>query len=138
MKFKNPSTPIVKTALRLESFHRVDTGETLDPASLRGQTAAAFCGIGRPDDFIKTLEDAGTKVVAQKFFPDHHRFSAEDLESLENQARASEARFLMTTEKDAVKLKNFALTLPLLTARVKIVILEGEEIFDRLIGQPTE
>lgn len=137
-EFKDSSAPVIKTALRLESFHRIDTGETLTVESLAGKTAAAFCGIGRPDDFIKTLEAAGVNVVSRKFFPDHHRFSAEELESLEKRAHANGAQFLITTEKDAVKLKRRAFSLPLLAARVGLVILEGEEIFERLICHHVE
>ena len=131
-------TPIVKTTLRLESFHKVGTGETLTPETLRGEKVAAFCGIGQPDDFIKTLETAGAKVVCQKAFPDHHRFSAEDINSLEGQAQKTGARFFVTTEKDAVKLMSMTFTLPLLSARIGITFLEGEEIFDRLISARAE
>ena len=132
------SAPIVKTALRLESFHKVSTGETLTPEILRGEKVAAFCGIGQPDDFFKTLETAGAKVVFQKSFPDHHRFSAGDINSLEDQAKKSGARFLIATEKDAVKLKALAFTLPLLSARIGVAFLEGEEIFADLVGNHAE
>ena len=132
------SAPVVKTALRLESFHRADTDATMQPESLRGKKVAAFCGIGRPDDFIKTLETAGAKVVCQKAFPDHHRFSAGDINSLEGQAKANGAQFFVTTEKDAVKLEGLTFSLPLLVARIGIIFLEGEEIFERLISAQAE
>ena len=131
----NGSAPIIKTVLRLESFQRLDTDETLEPEYLRGEKVAAFCGIVRPDDFIKTLEAVGANVAFHKNFPDHHPFNAEDLSAIETSARAKGARFLITTEKDAVKLKSFTFSLPILYAKVGIVILEGEEIFDRLINQ---
>ena len=132
---KRASVPVVKTAMRLESFHRIDTDETLKPESLRGEKVAAFCGIGRPDDFIKTLNAVGVEAVCQKSFPDHHRFSAEDINSLEVEAKAHGAQFFITTEKDAVKLKGQTFSLPLIVARIGIIFLEGEEIFANLISQ---
>ena len=39
-------TPIVKTTLRLESFHKVGTGETLTPETLRGEKWRPFAALG--------------------------------------------------------------------------------------------
>ena len=45
-------------------------------------TVAAFCGIGNPDGFLRTLADAGLKHVAFRPFRDHHHYSAADLDDL--------------------------------------------------------
>ncbi len=68
-----------------------------------GLRAAAFAGIGRPEKFFRTLQNIGAEVVVRRAFPDHHRFSARDMEKLAVLARRHEAR-LVTTEKDAARL----------------------------------
>lgn len=75
----------------------------------------AFCGIGDPEKFFTTLEAAGFEVAHRAAFPDHHRYTAQDLTALEKLAASKKAP-LITTEKDFVRLPSaFAektLTLP--------------------------
>ena len=126
--------PIVKSNLHMESFHRFGTDEEIDLGNLSGETVVAFCGIGKPDNFYSTLEKSGMKVASKISFPDHHRFSLKDMESLENKVKTVGAKFLVTTEKDSVKLKDLNITFPLLITRVGMVIIEGEEAFERLLS----
>jgi tetraacyldisaccharide 4'-kinase len=63
----------------------------------------AFAGIGRPEKFFDTLENAGGAVVEEVPYPDHHDFSRGDLQFLEKLA-LERAATLITTEKDFVRL----------------------------------
>jgi tetraacyldisaccharide 4'-kinase len=71
--------------------------------SLRGQRVLAFAGIGRPEKFFETLASVGANVVATRSFPDHHRFTAEELSELRKMAQATES-VLVTTEKDRARI----------------------------------
>jgi tetraacyldisaccharide 4'-kinase len=73
-------------------------------AALRGKRALAFAGIGDPQRFFRTLSAAGVEVVAGKTFPDHHRFSENEIEALVAQAQRN-GLTLVTTEKDFVRLR---------------------------------
>lgn len=68
--------------------------------SLRGGTVHAVAGIGAPGRFFSVLRQAGLEVVPHPF-PDHHRFTAADLDF------GDDAPVLMT-EKDAVKCSEIA------------------------------
>ena len=57
-------------------------------------TVAAFCGIARPDQFFDGLESAGLHVAARIVFPDHHRYTAADLDRLVAEARKAGATAL--------------------------------------------
>jgi tetraacyldisaccharide 4'-kinase len=70
---------------------------------------AAFCAVGNPGSFFKALTN---KVVLQKAFPDHHRYSQSDIDSLIEAARRAGANSLVTTAKDAVKLRSLSFSLP--------------------------
>jgi tetraacyldisaccharide 4'-kinase len=63
----------------------------------------AFAGIGRPAKFFATLREAGADVADAVAFPDHHRFTARELEMLMARARRLDA-VPVTTAKDAVRL----------------------------------
>ncbi len=70
---------------------------------LAGQRVYAFAGIGRPEKFFATLRQTGADIVATQSFPDHHQFSAKDLESLAKIAK-SRGIIPVTTQKDAMRL----------------------------------
>jgi tetraacyldisaccharide 4'-kinase len=61
----------------------------------------AFCGIGNPPAFIADLRDWGFQIVGHKFFPDHHRYSRDDIRAIEAAARAGGAGGVICTEKDS-------------------------------------
>jgi tetraacyldisaccharide 4'-kinase len=68
--------------------------------SFAGQRVHAVAGIGDPKRFFLQLARYGLKVVPHPF-PDHHPFSAGDLEFGDSDP-------VVMTEKDAVKCKRFA------------------------------
>ena len=74
-------------------------GERRDPALLRGLEVGMLCGLARPASLRGTLEGLGARVVAERSFPDHHRYRRADLAGLTDQAP-----LWITTEKDAVKI----------------------------------
>jgi tetraacyldisaccharide 4'-kinase len=69
-------------------------------ASLAGQTVHAVTGIGNPQRFIHTLEQAGLQVLPH-VYPDHHAFTGAEI-------RFDEGFPVLMTEKDAVKCRQFA------------------------------
>ncbi|MDX2027525.1 MAG: tetraacyldisaccharide 4'-kinase [Alphaproteobacteria bacterium] len=69
----------------------------------RSEKFLAFAGIGRPEKFYQACRQAGLTLVGTWDFPDHHTFSAREMESLKSAAKDLGAR-LLTTEKDAVRL----------------------------------
>jgi tetraacyldisaccharide 4'-kinase len=66
--------------------------------------ALAFCAIARPSEFFAALEAAGAEVVERKSFPDHHRYTAADIDRLAGLGRRHGCDAFVTTAKDEVKL----------------------------------
>ncbi|NBX66117.1 MAG: tetraacyldisaccharide 4'-kinase [Proteobacteria bacterium] len=67
----------------------------------------AFAGIGRPEKFFETLRECNYNVVKTVAFPDHHHFTASDIEALVAETKRLQAR-LITTEKDFTRLPESA------------------------------
>jgi tetraacyldisaccharide 4'-kinase len=72
-------------------------------AKLNGRGVLAFCGIGRPKKFFRTLEECGALVKARREFPDHHPFTAGEIGTLCREATAA-GLMAVTTEKDFVRI----------------------------------
>jgi tetraacyldisaccharide 4'-kinase len=71
--------------------------------SLPAGPLLAFAGIGRPEKFRATLNEAGANIAGFQSFADHHAYSAAELADLAARARELGAA-LVTTEKDWVRL----------------------------------
>jgi tetraacyldisaccharide 4'-kinase len=123
--------PIVKSTLRLDSLLKLDSNEVLEAKNLRGQPVAAFCGIANPEDFRRILEQIRARVVDYHPFPDHHEYTSADLRAIEETARRVGAKYILTTEKDAVKLNPNSFSLPAYKVSLDMEILEGREVFNR-------
>lgn len=72
-------------------------------ADLTGRRVLAFAGIGRPEKFFASLEEAGATLAGRRTFPDHHPYAAADEAALAAEAARLGAA-LITTEKDHVRL----------------------------------
>ncbi len=87
---------------------------------------ASFCGIARPQQFFAGLQSAGLVLATQMVFPDHHTFTARDMNRLVSTAKKAGATALITTEKDLLRLGEFAnlisRAMPLKTAALRITI----------------
>jgi tetraacyldisaccharide 4'-kinase len=93
----------------------------------------AFCGIARPEDFVDTLRTGGMRVVDSIAFPDHHRYTAENMHQLTESLRVRAGKAFITTEKDAVKLAPelralLEATAPVLVAGLQAVFLDPQEV----------
>ena len=75
------------------------------PGFLKGQRVFAFCGIAGPQRFLSTLQELGAEVVGSLAFPDHYEYPADSLKRIKRAFGDSSARYLVTTEKDMVKLE---------------------------------
>ncbi len=80
-------------------------GESSSLEGLADRRVAAFCGIGNPEGFRRTLRGLGCDVADLRAFPDHHPYSAEDVADLTRWAAATGAELVLTTQKDLVKLR---------------------------------
>jgi len=83
----------------------------------------AFCALGNPNNFFEQLRKENFNLVLTEKFPDHHFYTQKDIAKLEIKARKVNAEILLTTAKDAVKLKNLRFDLP-------CFVVESEMVFD--------
>ncbi len=74
-----------------------------DPAA-RSKRLFAFCGIGNPGAFVSDLRAWGFHLVGSRFFRDHHRYTQQDIQTVEREALAAGAEGLICTEKDIFNL----------------------------------
>jgi tetraacyldisaccharide 4'-kinase len=104
--------------------------ETLAPPA----TIAAFCAVGNPGSFFENLRRMGFEMALQRSFPDHHVYSQAEIDALVKDAGAN---VLVTTAKDAVKLRTLSFAVPCYVMEIEIAIENADE-FTRLIADAAE
>ncbi len=124
----NPQAPIVESILQMSSVQNWKDKTEISLSQFKGKKGLAFCGIGNPFSFERTLESLGLEILNAFFFLDHYIYTRKDLLSLQEEARKSGAEYLITTEKDSIKLPDTGeLTVPLLVVKVELKLISGEE-----------
>jgi 3-deoxy-D-manno-octulosonic-acid transferase len=99
-----------------------------------GSPAGAFCGLGQPGTFWRTLEILGIQAAPRLVFPDHHRYTSGDLEEIGRQAVDAGAQVLVTTEKDMMNLPaGVALPLRIYCLRIGIEIENEAELLQHIL-----
>ena len=107
-----------------------------DPGSLRGKKVAAFAGIAFPERFRQTLSRLGAEVVYFRDFPDHYPFAESDLRALSEESDRLGVDWLVTTEKDWVRLDRCSFQPGHLAyLRIRLVISPDEEAFFDMIHE---
>jgi len=130
------SGELLQARYKLSSIKNAETGKKVDLKSLTDKKVLGFCGIGEPDYFYRLLSQSGLKVVRQASFPDHYAYNKMDLLSLEKEALAHDARYLITTAKDGLKIPdNLQLKLPVLIFEINLEVVRGEEVLWERINQ---
>jgi len=64
----------------------------------------AFCGIGEPDSFFKSIKQLDLKLGGKRIFSDHQEYTESVITELSAQIKSSNCTAIITTEKDLVKL----------------------------------
>lgn len=117
-------------------------GKAVDQNKLR-RKAALFCAIGDPRRFVAAVKKTGMEIVKETFFLDHLPLKKAVLEKFAIEAKALGAKFLICTEKDAVKLsfsndqelnyKDFKLALPIYYPELKLKIVFGQSNLEKAL-----
>jgi tetraacyldisaccharide 4'-kinase len=89
-----------------QGFFGLDGQALPDQELLKTGKVLAFCGIARPKRFLALLDKAGIKPCLLLEFADHHAYPKSTQEKLLNAFQAYQADVFVTTEKDAVKIKD--------------------------------
>lgn len=87
--------------------------------------AVAFCGIARPDTFLRDLGDEGVDVAAFLAFPDHHRYSEREIARIAGQAAGAA---VVTTAKDIVRLARGGPLANALALEIALDVLDPEPL----------
>jgi len=104
-------------------------------------TILVVTGIANPSGLIEYLRRHTDKIQVMKF-PDHHEYSMRDIKKIQEafDLIANPSKIIVTTEKDAMRLRNPGLEaqvkqLPFFYLPIEVQFHNDKEKFDQLISE---
>lgn len=126
--------PIFESQMRMVRVSPMKNGgDALAPPA----RIAAFCAVGNPGAFFESLRRAGFELGLERSFPDHHVYSQDEIDSVNGAAKDAGAEVLVTTAKDAVKLRTLSFSIPCYLVEIEIAIADHEG-FCRLVFEAAQ
>ena len=95
--------PWIETEHRPSNLRLVD-GTTQPLKTLQDKRILSLSAIGNPAAFHRTLTTLGHEPVATLTFPDHHKYTTDDIHRISEETESVGAEIIVTTLKDLVKL----------------------------------
>lgn len=123
--FPDEARPLCRVGYRLGGFERLDGSQGLSPGELAGLRCLAFAGIAQPESFFSGLRSVGIEPCATLALADHQAYTDVHLRRIEALAVQQRVDYLLTTEKDGVKLASVRGPL-----REKLVVARLELVFE--------
>jgi tetraacyldisaccharide 4'-kinase len=138
-KLESYNKPAVGVRTKFKSIRHVSDNKILELKAFKGKKAVAFSGIGNPRSFEKVLAEVNLTIAEHVVFSDHHWYSDNDIKKIIEARRKQAADFIVTTEKDVVRLRRqfsrFLETEPIFVAEIQQEVLAGEEKLNELLKQ---
>jgi tetraacyldisaccharide 4'-kinase len=103
----NPKALMVESRYKATGVAGVFDNDILPEDFLNDKPVVGFCAIGDPLSFEMILKNSGAGVCGFFSYMDHHVYTRGDIHRMLEFCRAQNAGVLVTTHKDAVKLRNF-------------------------------
>lgn len=101
----NKRVPISYFHHDVTALYDAKTGSRFQARDFLGSRVIALAAIGNPQVFLHDLEHYQMKISDRFIFRDHHPYSQSELGRILKRLKEGQARAIVTTEKDAVRLK---------------------------------
>ena len=134
----NPGAVIVKSIHNPQYFYKLEDNKIVDGSKLRNKNIVLVSAIGNPHSFEKTILSLGLNIKKHFIFRDHHWYKEKDLKKIDNYCNENNIDTIVTTEKDAVRLRDTRYEIRdanVLVLRIQLELTDNVQGFnDRLSG----
>jgi len=132
----NPDVEVIECAHKPSHLQTLDLRKTVPLDALDGARVGSFSGIAMPEGFENFLRRQGATLRYNRRFLDHHWFSEAELKEIAQEAKNVGVDFLVTTEKDAVRIPaDLDFGVPLYFLRLEINLLRGANDFEEAVAR---
>lgn len=106
--------------------------------SIQKLACLTFSGIAKPENFKTMVQALNYNVIKNIAFGDHHFYKIQDIKFLIEKCKKHDLKYLATTEKDLVKIREFGNvfaenSIEVIVFPISVKVLNGEEEFINLL-----
>jgi len=113
---------------KLEFFYT--SYEPVNLEKFKNKKLIAIAGIGNPENFFKLLLNYKLNIQKKLIFPDHYRFSVNEVSNIIEEAKKNNLQ-IITTEKDFYKFKRFKIA-RMEYLKVSLIINQKQKFLERI------
>ena len=104
----------------------------IDKANLKSKNIYLLSAIGDSSGFKNTVKKIGANIVGHSKFLDHYKFKTSDLQKVQNDAKKFSANYIITTEKDLVKIPDINLKIPVYALKTEMHFSPNNKLEDKI------
>ncbi len=128
-------SPIILKSIP-KGVHHLVTGQVRPLTFLMNMPLIVVSGIGNPRSFSEMLAGCGADVCEELQFPDHCAYGQNEVNMIRKKINQSDHWIVMTTEKDAVKLREwFTAEDPVWLLTIDMEFMAGEHHIPQLLDR---
>jgi len=131
---ENVKCPTINNKIELDDILINNDGKSYDLEIINSKNVYIFSALGDYEGFEKTMENSRAIIVGHDKYPDHYNYTSDDLKKIEKNAKKNGAHFIITTEKDIVKTKDYNSEMGIYAVRMKMVF-EPEVLLNNYIEE---
>jgi len=127
----------VEAAHQPVSFCHLKTGAFDTLLHIQNKPVVLVSGIGSPQGFERTVRSLGANIKQHVIYSDHHCYQALDIQQILYCLEKHNVQDVITTTKDAVKLKGFigefTKNINVLSLAIEMRMMKGEEVLTNAV-----
>jgi tetraacyldisaccharide 4'-kinase len=127
----HPALPTVRCALLPDRLAALHGDAALPLEALRGRRVLAVAALATPERFVEQLAALGAEVEGATY-PDHHPYAVRDAAAI---ARRAGGRTIVTTAKDAVKLRPILADVEVWVLEQRVTIESGGDALEAALAR---
>ncbi len=125
-----PQSSVYVASKAVRAIDALESGETIEETGLKRRPVVAVSGIANPQSFEKMLAETGADIRDAIRFKDHCTYRDREIAIIEEAIERTGAEFVVTTAKDAVKLRLSNMCV----LDINLIIENRDSLLDRAIG----
>jgi tetraacyldisaccharide 4'-kinase len=130
----NPRAFVVESHYKPLVLRDFLTRREVKPSSLDSAPVGAFSGVASPLSFVRTLAECKVLVRHSYSLKDHYPYTREKLKAILEDAKLRGLQYLVTTQKDEVKLpRDMELAVPILVLEIKWEVTGGRNHWETVL-----
>ncbi len=122
---RSEGKPLIAIEFQNSKLISIEGAVALD--SLIEKSAYVFAGIGDGEAFVRSMRKHLENIAGFRIFSDHCRYLSADLGKIRSDIETINPYYLVTTQKDFVKLKGFDFDRPLYYVNLQLDFDDGEK-----------